>query len=422
MKVEIEIPYRPFPAQAKFHDSVARFRAIISGVGFGKSAAGVNEMIMDITEHSDTLSLIFAPTYPMLINTTMREFWKFCPQEIVADHNRGRHMIEFKNGAKIVYLSGDNERDIDRLRGLTLGSAYGDEISLCPYYMWEVIMARIRDPAGSGRVWVTTTPKGYTWLFSLFHENTNPRTGDPLPNPQDFAIFGGRMRDNPHTTEEYKQQLENLYVGVFRKQELYGEFVGFEGLVYPEFSPSVHVISKPPKMVKYVGGVDWGYTNPSVLLVVGIDGDGRVYVLEEFYERRVLVESLIKRAQEYRKKYKIETWHADPSRPEHIAEFNNHGLLCYGESVDVLPRINEVATYLPVQKDDKPRLFVHQRCVNTINEFKQYRFPDTKEGKPEQDNPIKIHDHALDAIGYTIWGIGAGITEFIDTLDTRKFL
>lgn len=402
-KVQIErqlvrLGYRPHLKQRPFHKNNLKFRGIITGVGFGKSSAGVAEMIRDSMKYPGSFNLIFAPTYRMLQNVTMREFWKFCPPEIIASHNRGEQIITLVNGTEIIYLSGDNERNIDRLRGLTLGSAYLDEVALSPYYVWEVVIARMRHSKGSKRIWITTTPKGRNWVFSLFVKHQNPRTKDLLPNKDAYKAFKGTTFDNPYTDDEYKNTLKATYSGIFGKQELYGDFVGFEGLVYGDFSMEVHCPDKirTERITNYICGVDWGFTNPAALIVIGLDGDGRAYIIDEYYGARLQVGDLIAKAKIFNEKYGIDSFHADPSRPEYIAQFNQAGLSTSGTKAEVLPRIEHMTTYLHIREDGEPRLYLlENKCPNTLNEFGLYRFPEAKEDKPTQDKPIKDFDHCL---------------------------
>jgi hypothetical protein len=80
-----------------------------------------------------------------------------------------------------------------------------------------------------------------------------------------------------------------------------------EGLVYPDFNPAIHMpgwnaiwerlTGSPPnkditkeefireckhQRVDFVAGVDWGYTAPSTVVVLGIDAKDNVYVVESF--------------------------------------------------------------------------------------------------------------------------------------------
>jgi PBSX family phage terminase large subunit len=348
---------------------------------------------------------MFGPTFPMLKNTTLREFFKFCPKEVIYKHNRTDHSIQLINSTEIIYLAGDNEKDIDRARGLTLGAAYLDEVRMSQEYAWEIVLSRLRHQKGSRRAWITTTPKGFDWLYRLFYLKKD-KQGNPLKNASDYAIFGGSTLDNPYTPEEYKQTLLDTYVGAFRKQEIYGEFVGYEGLVYPNFRPDTHVLERMPiEFKEVVAGIDFGFTNPMVILVVGFDTDGRAYVIDEFYERKIMVdeEGLIPVLKKYLKKYGIEKVYCDPSEPQYIELMRRHGLPTVAAENDLMPGIAEMSARLEVQKDGRPRLYIGKNCVNTLTEIQQYRYPEGSEGKPVQEKPLKIFDHAMDSLRYVLF-------------------
>lgn len=403
---KILIPYSPHPQQRLFHDSSARFKAIISGVGFGKSAAGANEFLRTVIKYPKALHLILAPNSKIMHNATLPQFWKFCPKELLLQHLKAQNLIYLVNGSRIIYLTADNERHIDRLRGIEIGHFWADEASLFLKLVWFVILARLRDGNGPLTGIITTTPKGLNWIHDLFVSGIDPNTKQPLSNAKDFAWFGGSSLDNPHTPEEFKKTLMAQYSGRFREQEIFGKFVGFEGLVYPQFSPKIHVIDKtqlPTHWKDVVGGIDWGFSNPQVGLIAGIDHDGRIYVLREFYERRTQVQELGQWFRSQMQRYKrISQIYGDPSSPENIEALNGMGLNVIAAHNEVMEGIQTVDSHLPAQEDGKPRLFVMRRCKNLIDEFSRYRYADKREEKPEREGPIKIHDHALDALRYIL--------------------
>lgn len=395
----LEICFKPHDKQLPFMQSNAKYRAIITGVGFGKTSVGVVEMIRDLLCHPGTLNLIFAPTTPMLKNVTMAEFFKWCPKELIISHNQTEHRIMFANNSQLIYLSGDNERNIDRMRGLNIGAAYGDEIRMSPEYVWKIIIGRLRHQKGSMRAWITTTPAGFNWIYNWFVLKKH------TSRPDDYEFFTGSSLDNPHTPEEYKETLMSTLTGAFLEQEVYGKFVGFEGCVYSEFRRDVHVGRYKNKNFKqYIGGIDWGWTNPSACLIIGIDGDNRVYVIEEVYEKRVHTEQFAGIVKE-KKEGKEIVFQADPSEPALIEEFNSAGISTVPADNDLLPGIQKVGSLLKAQEDGKPRLYVDEDCVNTIMEFENYRYPDVKEGRPEQEKPLKIFDHLLDCLRYAVMGM-----------------
>ncbi len=419
---EIEIKYLPHQKQKIFHENKTKFRLICTGIGFGKSAAGVNELLK-VALHCKPGCLIamIGPTLPMLKNTTLREFFKFCPHELIKNHNKSERIITIVNDVDIIYLSGDNDADIERLRGMNLGAFYGDEIVLQPESLHNILTGRLRDPRGPMKGWYTTTPKGFNWMYRLFVEKKK-QDGTALDKPDDYEIFLGYTRDNPYTPDEYKDSLEALYTGTFAKQELLGEFVGFEGLVYPDFSQEKHVIDTKKYMLKdifpkrLVAGIDWGYTNPMVFHLWAIDGDDRMYLLHEFHERKIQIEQLIDEIKNVAERYlkllgshgitKIDTIYADPSEPQFIDKIRSEGFNIVAADNAIVPGIQAVTQKLQDPGDGKPMLMIDKSCLEVINEFNVYRYPEIRDGRPTQENPLKVFDHAMDAIKYVIMGCG----------------
>ena len=97
---------------------------------------------------------------------------------------------------------------------------------------------------------------------------------------------------------------------------------------------------------------------------------------------------------------KFSSGYADPSEPQFILQARNLGLRVREADNSIMPGINEVFKALEVQPDGKPRLFVHKRCKHTIEEFGRYRYKDSKESIANQENPLKVDDHAMDAVRY----------------------
>ena len=159
---------------------------------------------------------------------------------------------------------------------------------------------------------------------------------------------------------------------------------------------------------KVVAGCDFGYTNPMVCLVVGLDSDDRFFVIDEFYEKRVVFDIFLNVCEDFRKKYGIEAFYCDPSEPMLIQQMNNFGLNAISAENEIIPGINKIYSMLEEAGDGEPRLFVDKKCVNTIMEFEQYSYADTKDGKPLKDVPLDVFNHSLDSLRYIVNSLGAG--------------
>ena len=367
----------PFTVQDRFIRSDERFAAFIGGIGSGKSWAGAVRLLRLCLEQPG-LYMVVAPTYPMLRDATFRSVQTVCG-DVLRDFRASEFICRIGK-SEVLFRSADQP---DRLRGPNLSGAWMDEGAMCPKGTWEIIIGRLREGGRAGPCWVTTTPKGRNWLYERQPEMT---------------IYRTRTQDNPYLSPDFVRSLEASYTGKFARQELEGEFVGFEGLVYEEFDRGVHVHNGEHTFVKVIAGVDEGYTNPAVILVLGIDGDGRAFVVEEFYQRRRLQGEVVAEAQRLQAQYHIEAFFADPSAAGLIADMRKAGLPVKPARNEVYPGIQAVKARLAVQGDGHTRLAIAPSCANTISEFESYCWKESRQGI--KDEPEKVNDHAMDALRY----------------------
>lgn len=363
-----------------------RFAAFIAGIGSGKSYAGAVKGLIT-ADKTRGLGLIIAPTYPMLRDATLRTFQLVAGDAIKAFH-KSEMLATLRGGMEVMFRSADNP---DRLRGPNISWLWIDEAGLCPEGTWEVAIGRLREGGRAGPAWVTGTPKGrHTWLYRTLPQMT---------------LFRAATKDNPHLDPQFVASLEASYSGAFARQELLGEFVSFEGLVYDEFQRDRHITSTDGPWQRVLAGMDEGYTNPAVILVIGLDGDSRAHVLSEFYQRRTLQADVVGEAQRLCHVHGIETFIADPSAAGLIAEMRSAGLPVREADNAVFAGIQHVKGMLAVAGDGRPRLTVDPSCVQTIAEMESYVWKDGKAGA--RDEPEKVNDHAMDALRYALY-TGAG--------------
>lgn len=355
-----------------------RFSGFIGGIGSGKSYAGAAKAIL-AADRLGGLGLVVSPTYPMLRDATLRSFQELADSQI-ADFHKTEMIVSMRNGAEILFRSADKP---DRLRGPNISWAWLDEASMCPPGTWEIVIGRLRAQGRAGPAWVTSTPKGRNWLYGIA--------------PQ-LTIFRAKTQENPYLDSEFVKSLELAYTGSFAAQELGGEFVSWEGLVYDEFQRDTHVKDQPGPWERVVAGVDEGYTNPAVILVIGIDSDGRCHLITEFYKRRVLQGDVVSEALRLRTEHDIKAFYADPSAAGLIAEMKANGLPVQPADNEVMPGVQFIKARLVVQGDGRPRLTISPSCANTISEFESYAWHE----KSRKDQPEKINDHAMDALRYVV--------------------
>ena len=376
--------------QWRFVNCQERFTLFVGGIGSGKSYAGAVKALL-IGGKAKTVGLVVAPTYPMLRDATLRTFQTVAGDALV-DFHKSEMRGTLRNGTEILFRSADMP---DRLRGPNIHWMWIDEAALCPTQTWEIGIGRLRADGQAGPAWLTTTPKGRNWVYGQL---------------QNLTVFRSTTADNPYLDREFIGSLQTVYTGQFARQELYGEFVSFEGLVYEEFDRGRHIVEPEQKASwRYVAGVDEGYTNPAVILVVGLDSDNRVHVAQEFYRRRALQGDVVAEAQRLRDSFKIDTFYADPSAAGLIAELRDAGLAVVAADHRVMDGIHRVKAALQVAGDGRPRLTVSPQCVNTIAEFESYVWKEGRAGM--RDEPEKMNDHAMDALRY-VYNTAIGATVY----------
>ena len=378
-----------YPNQHDFFLCEDRFTAFIGGIGSGKSYVGALKGLRYASK-SGTVGLVVAPTYPMLRDATLRSYRDLLGE--TGAFNKSEMILILPGGGTILFRSADNP---DRLRGPNIDWAHIDEGSLCDRETWDIVIGRLRGHGGAGPCWVTTTPKGRNWLYERQAEMT---------------IFRASTKDNPYLSPEFVKSLERAYSGNFARQELHGEFVAFEGLVYPMFTRDVHV--KTAEQIGFVPayrvmGNDEGYTNPSVILDAGVDADGRIHIYREWYRRGQLQDTVVAANKQWHDEIRPRWITVDSSAAGLIASMRSVGLAAMphksiadatGISA-VRAGIARVQNRLSLSGDGRPRLTVDPSCVNTIAEFESYCW---KEGR---DEPEKQNDHSMDNTRYIVDGI-----------------
>jgi PBSX family phage terminase large subunit len=211
-------------------------------------------------------------------------------------------------------------------------------------------------------------------------------------------------KDNPtlytldgQLTEHGKRAMMTLDAlsGVRRKRLYEGIWATSEGAVYDMFDVAVHVKERDAgEFIQWGLAMDAGYTHPAVILLIGVDNDGRWHVVREFYERGKLQEDVVKVAKEWYLEKSCSMVAVDEAAAGLIADLRNNGIPAMGGKGKVFGGITSIQDRLKVQRDGVPRLTVDPICVNVINEFESYVW------KPEKDEPIKENDHSMDCLRY----------------------
>lgn len=372
------------PQQKEFLESDAKYRAFVGGIGSGKTYIGCLAGIRELAAGHD--GVVVAPTFPMLRDATQKTFFNLIEQIGIPYTPRKAEETATVGRATVYFRSSDNP---DRLRGPNLSWAYLDEAALMSERTWQIILGRLR--VGNPKAWVTTTPAGYNWVWRYWVSERRAN----------YSLHRCSTRDNYFLPPGYLDDLRDNYTGEFARQEIDGEFVAFEGLVYSEVQAGRHIVDPlaSPNGYRLVRAVDYGYTNPFVCLWGAIDGDGRLYIYDEHYRRKTLIRD---HAAAIASRPGSFEWTVADHDAQDNAEMQACGIWTINARKEVIAGIQAVKARLATAGDGKPRLFVCSNCVNLIKELGMYRWADSTSGRNEKEEPLKENDHAMDALRYMV--------------------
>ena len=375
----------------------------MGGVGGGKTAACVDKAFVYCVEHPGARGLLTEPTFPLVRDVllpSIRERWG-AVEGILWTFKAADYNIEFVNGSLLLLRSALMMHP-QFLAGLNLAFFGMDEAALGDQEAtFLALQARLRQQDMLHQGWVTGTPKGRNWVWRRWEEK-----------PTDaYRLHHVRTADNPVLPVDYLLSLQESYGQTpFAQQELEGRFVAFGGLIYPQFQlgGSGHVqepLAGPYKEV--AAGVDFGITAPSVITVYAQAGNGRVYGLDEFYQRRCPIEDLLKAAVEFQKVHHPYLFYCDPSGKEEIEQMRRIGLPVAPAPIkDVLVGIQLVSALLNKQMDGRYGIYYSPKMVNTIAEKQQYQWKERRPGSSDyKDEPVKENDHCMDSERYALTGL-----------------
>ncbi len=402
---KVRIDYYPHDAQLPFHNDryKVKFRGLIAGTGSGKTKAGASEALGWAWENPGSQGLIAAPMYRKFREVIIPSFEDLLNTSIDSTpfftrFNRMEMSLDVFNGSKMWMIGLDKP---EATEGMNIDWTWLDEARLVPKFeaAWESIMRRLR---GSGQghplddkvpekavgAWVTTTPDHPGSALNKLFEGRNK-----LENSK---VYRMSIMDNAENLPaEYIANIRSTHTGGKYDRFVLGKFAAIGGVAF-EYDYTVHTQGfKPPdpRTTSTRYGVDFGWTNPSAILAIKTDSDGRAYIVEEVYGRQLSMEQLTAHLHKLYETHGRGPVICDRSRPDSIQVFVDNGLDAIPDKSKRDDGIADLGGRFKIQGDGLARLYISPECVNLLDEIQTY------------DPALKVRDHAVDALRYGLAGL-----------------
>lgn len=314
---------------------------------------------------------------------------------IYQDSSKGgaQLVINFDGTTKICYCRGGSKsNDEGKIRGITIGGWYADEITLHNETFVKQALSRM-SLEGAKAFWTTNPDSPFHYIKTEYIEKAEQNK---------YKHWHFTLDDNLSLNNEYKENIKNAYAGLFYDRFIKGMWVLSDGLVYDMFDKNIHIVETIEREYtqKYIA-IDYGTQNPTTFGMFAKD-KGQWYMVKEYHH-----------SGREKKQQKTDSEYADdleafmnndkniqiivdPSAASFIAELKKRGLKVKQAKNDVLEGIRNVGNVL------KNNLILFNDCNSeTFKEFETYIW-DEKASLKGEDKPVKENDHHLDGLRYFV--------------------
>ena len=298
-------------------------------------------------------------------------------------------------GSNTYHLFGaDKDNAQDKLQGMTAAGAYADEAALFPRSFVDQMIGRC-SVTGS-RIFMNCNPNGaYHYIKTDFIDHAG-----------EIGLYRLHftMDDNLTLSPEIRESYARQFQGVFYRQYILGEWVSAEGAVYPMWDDGANTYTEEdPEMygdMRRFVAVDYGTVNPCVFLDVRDDGK-TFWVTREYYW-----DSAGRRRQKTDAEYADDLLAfldgdrnvqviVDPSAASFKAELRNRGV----RVLDARNEVREGIATTAVLIGNRQVRVERTRCPGLLKEVHDYVWDD-KAALRGEEKPLKVRDHAMDALRY----------------------
>lgn len=318
-------------------------------------------------------------------------------------------------GREVNIYGANNAQAQTKIQGATLVGAYADEAATLPESFFSMLYSRLS--VEGAKMWLTSNPAGPAhWLKTDWLDHAelwidgqgrfHRRTGEGTKELHRYTFI---LDDNKSLPPAYVERTKKSYSGLFYRRYVNAEWVAADGAVFDSWDPDKHVVDTLPAMRATLGvGVDYGTTNATSAVLLGLGVDGILYALDEWrYDSRAatvrLTDGQLSAAlkdwmgQQAGKGYKPEWVIVDPAAASFKVQLDQDRVqnVINGEN-DVLYGIRTLSSLLNAGK-----LRISENCTGLISEMPGYSW-DTKATEKGEDKPLKVADHSIDAFRYVV--------------------
>ena len=368
----------------------------------GKTVASILAWLMYLKNSKEKVFFMSGKTYGSLIRNVIEGDFGIlalgAPDVKITKDRTGSTVLIL--GDKKVYLFGaSDDGAYMRLKGLTAGGWYADEIATHPESFIVEALSRTAVSTDRRIFWTLNPTFPSHYIYSKFLDRWEGSEG--------YRRYHFTLDDNLAMTEERKRELANQFSGRYKSIYILGLRVAATGAIYDNFDREQVIFRDMPDDIiesQHVIACDYGTVNPCVFLECVFSESRIVYVLREYrWDSRIKMQQKTDAAYVQDMIKFIGTPDecdsviiVDPSASSFITALRMEGFFVKSAENDVLNGIMNISSLL-----GQGRLKIHESCTGLISEMEGYSW-DEKSISTGTEKPLKIRDHGPDALRYYV--------------------
>jgi len=310
--------------------------------------------------------------------------------EIEVDRfNQKDKVVKLINGSVFRLLSANNR---DSLVGRAANLLIVDEAAIIPndeYYTRDLrpALSTFKD---SRCLWISTPRGKGNYLYEYYLR------GEDGEYPE-WASSIHTWRSNPLLSEHDIDEARKSITKALYLQEYECEWTTTESQIYLDLDEEKHIGDYiGERFSEVIAGLDVGYRDENVFVVIGTDGEN-YFIVDEFISKESTTSELASAIQEKISEWNIDQIYIDSAAQQVKADFAyDYDIYCE----NAVKSVNDGINSLQVLIEQDRLYFDTEGARHTFSAMSSYKW------NPNTENPKPIHDwasHPCDAVRYAIY-------------------
>lgn len=432
--------YEPHKNQIEIHQSLARYRVLVAGRRFGKSALGLNEAIARAFQLKNQIIWIVLPLFRQAreiywVDPDITKYFIPFIQAGLIKQNQSELSLHVLETNSWIRLKGSD--NYDSLRGAGIDLIVWDEVADVKEQAFETIKPALADSPNHRMLYIGT-PKGLNWFHDFAiqgdHKGIIPRFEKPLRVRNEWETWHFTSYDNLAWPEgSYERRMFVKYIDkereeaeekgklAFFNQEYLASFEESAGRFFPKWTYKTHTC-KPIFRIKdglpIFASFDWGrqapfafYLHTEVVVEYNMRKFRRIITFKEIYDNLKAPAQVAKMICDSFDVKRIRNFYYDPSAAtpqsdgsESVADQLQKAIEQEsGIWVQFTPASNKrisrwaaVDNWMRTAPDGFPYWVITQDCKNLCRTI-PLMVPDKNN---IEDLDTTLEDHPIDSVGY----------------------